>query len=42
MTPAEARQWLLLVHAAVTLYMTGVIWFVQVVHYPLFSCVGRR
>lgn len=26
----------LLAHAAVTLAMTGVIWFVQVVHYPLF------
>lgn len=23
-----------------TLYMTGVIWYVQVVHYPLFSRVG--
>lgn len=27
---------LLLLHAAATLAMTGVIWFVQVVHYPLF------
>lgn len=24
-----------------TLYMTGLIWFVQVVHYPLFGQVGR-
>ena len=23
-----------------TLYMTGLIWFVHVVHYPLFSRVG--
>lgn len=23
------------------LFMTGVIWFVQVVHYPLFDAVGR-
>jgi len=30
---------LLLVHAAATLCMTGVIWFVQVVHYPLFHRV---
>jgi hypothetical protein len=30
--------WLL--HLASTLFMTGVIWFVQVVHYPLFSRVG--
>ena len=27
---------LLLLHAASTLAMTGVIWFVQMVHYPLF------
>ena len=26
---------LLLVHAAATWFMTGLIWFVQVVHYPL-------
>ena len=32
---------LLLAHAAATLYMVGVIWFVQVVHYPLFARVGR-
>ncbi|MDQ3256092.1 MAG: hypothetical protein M3R15_19710 [Acidobacteriota bacterium] len=29
-----------LAHVAATLFMTGVIWFVQVVHYPLFSQVG--
>ncbi|MEZ5098958.1 MAG: hypothetical protein R3C15_03975 [Thermoleophilia bacterium] len=32
---------LLLAHAAATLGMTGVIWFVQVVHYPLFARVGE-
>ena len=32
---------LLLAHAAATLFMVGVIWFVQVVHYPLFARVGR-
>jgi len=32
---------LLLANAAATLFMVGVIWFVQVVHYPLFSRVGR-
>ncbi|MFN3345522.1 MAG: hypothetical protein ACK412_07715 [Chloroherpetonaceae bacterium] len=32
--------WLL--HLAATLFMTGVIWFVQVVHYPLFSRVGNE
>jgi hypothetical protein len=31
---------LLLVQAAATLFMVGVIWFVQVVHYPLFARVG--
>jgi hypothetical protein len=31
---------LLLIHAAATLYMTGLIWFVQAVHYPLFGRVG--
>ena len=30
----------LLGHAAATAYMTGLIWFVHVVHYPLFSGVG--
>ncbi len=29
----------LLAHFAATLFMSGVIWFVQVVHYPLFSQV---
>jgi hypothetical protein len=31
---------LLLAHVAATLFMVGVIWFVQVVHYPLFARVG--
>ncbi|MFA6955637.1 MAG: hypothetical protein WC538_07185 [Thermoanaerobaculia bacterium] len=31
---------ILLLHAASTLFMTGLIWFVQVVHYPLFAAVG--
>ena len=30
-----------LIHAAVTLLMVGVIWFVQLVHYPLLSYVGN-
>lgn len=33
-------QFLLLTHLATTLIMVGIIWFVQVVHYPLFSQVG--
>ena len=32
---------LLLLQAAATLAMVGLIWFVQVVHYPLFGQVGR-
>jgi hypothetical protein len=31
---------LLLANAAATLFMTGVTWFVQVVHYPLFAAVS--
>jgi hypothetical protein len=33
-------QLLLLVNLCATLFMTGVIWYVQVVHYPLFARVG--
>lgn len=36
-----ADGWILIVHAAVTLFMTGLIWFVQIVHYPLFALVGH-
>ena len=32
---------LIAVHLAATLFMTGLIWFVQVVHYPLFARVGE-
>jgi hypothetical protein len=28
------------VHLAATAAMVGLIWFVQVVHYPLFASVG--
>jgi uncharacterized membrane protein len=31
--------WLFIIHAAATWFMTGVIWFVQIVHYPLFSSI---
>jgi len=34
-------RWLLL-NLASTLAMTGIIWFVQVVHYPLFANVGAE
>lgn len=32
---------ILLLHTVSTIFMTGLIWFVQVVHYPLFAAVGR-
>lgn len=31
--------WLVLLHTAATLAMTGLIWFVQIVHYPLFATI---
>jgi hypothetical protein len=36
----SAGEALLLAHTAATLAMVGIIWFVQVVHYPLFDGVG--
>lgn len=32
---------LLQLHAAATLYLAGLIWFVQLVHYPLMANVGE-
>ncbi len=34
------HPWLLVVNAAAAWFMAGLIWFVQVVHYPLFGRVG--
>jgi hypothetical protein len=36
----ESASLLPAAHAGATLFMTGVIWFVQVVHYPLFARTG--
>ena len=33
---------LLLIHAGCTLFMAGLIWTIQVVHYPLFAHVGAE
>lgn len=33
---------LFLLHTAATLLMTGLVWFVQIVHYPLLHRVGAR
>lgn len=35
-------QTLFVVHVMATLYMVGLIWFVQLVHYPLFDHVGDQ
>jgi len=37
----SASAALLLVHVGATLAMVGLIWFVQLVHYPLFAHVGQ-
>lgn len=37
---SRQMKYVLLLQAAATLFMTGVIWFVQVVHYPLMARVG--
>lgn len=34
-------KYVLLVNLASTLFMVGLIWFVQIVHYPLFASVGE-
>ena len=34
--------WILLAHAMATFFMVGLIWFVQLVHYPLLKRVGKR
>ncbi|MDX2141008.1 MAG: hypothetical protein SF123_23200 [Chloroflexota bacterium] len=35
-------KWILLIHVGATLMMAGVIWIIQVVHYPLFDRVGSQ
>lgn len=37
--PTSFPLWTLLLHAGATCAMTGLIWFVQIVHYPLFAAV---
>ena len=38
--PLPDPLWVLLAHVAATLYLVGLIWVVQGVHYPLFARVG--
>lgn len=40
MVPTTTELVVLSVHLIATAAMTGLIWFVQVVHYPLFGAVG--
>lgn len=37
---ANEMKWILLVHVGATLMMAGIIWLIQIVHYPLFDRVG--
>lgn len=34
-------RWIIALHLLSTAYMTGLVWFVQVVHYPLMDGVGE-
>jgi hypothetical protein len=36
------NEWILMTHAGATLFLAGLIWFVQIVHYPLFARVGAE
>lgn len=36
-----SQEWLLVAHAAATFSMLGLIWFVQVVHYPMIARYSR-
>jgi hypothetical protein len=36
-----SSEWLLVVHAASTFSMLGLIWFVQIVHYPMLARYSR-
>jgi hypothetical protein len=39
-TADDYTRAIVLAHAGATLFMTGLIWFVQVVHYPLFAAAA--
>ena len=38
----HVESWVLASHAIATLMMGGLIWFVQIVHYPMFANVGAE
>ena len=35
-------HWIFVVQLVSTLFMTGLIWFIQIVHYPLLAAVGSE
>ena len=35
-------HWVFIIHIATTLFMCGLCWFVQIVHYPLFLAVRKE
>ena len=41
MNDAPLSLWLLIANSASAWFLTGLIWVIQVVHYPLFAAVGR-
>ncbi len=42
MTDNQFAKVILLMNVAATLYMVGLIWCIQIVHYPLFAQVGKE
>jgi hypothetical protein len=40
--PETLLKLILLTNVTVTLYMVGLIWCIQIVHYPLFAQVGKE
>ena len=42
MESLQISDWTLLLQVAATFSMVGLIWFVQIVHYPLMERVGRE
>lgn len=37
----DAVKFIFIMHLGSTLFMVGLIWFIQIVHYPLFGSVGN-
>lgn len=41
-TIERMRDFIFLIHAGATLFLVGLIWTIQIVHYPLFASVGAN